>query len=103
MNSAARQRRPLGRGNSPNVEGDSMKRLFQVNGSFFEAKETAKMARGKFTPAEKGSNVPGKYEFEVTKGPDHIRYVGAMPSENGYKATKRKHKAKHDADDGGSN
>jgi hypothetical protein len=45
------------------VESESMKRLFQVGGEYFETKVAAKAARG---PAADGK--------VVSKGPDHWSY-----------------------------
>lgn len=47
-----------------------MKRLFEVNGTFFDSKVEAKAARG-----DKISNKDGEgfhYAHSVSKGPDHI-------------------------------
>lgn len=56
-----------------------MKRLFQVNGSFFESKQAAKAARGPATtpakpadPAVYGSKAsPAVYPHVIRVGPDH--------------------------------
>jgi hypothetical protein len=64
-----------------------MKRLFQVNGSFFESKQEAKVARGPVTtpakPAEAGvfgsKPTPAKYAHVISYGPDHWKRGGDVP------------------------
>lgn len=59
-----------------------MKRLFEVNGEYFDQKEDAKKARGERTfegtkadPNVFGSkNEPPRYKYQVKKGPDHRHY-----------------------------
>ena len=47
-----------------------MKRLFEVNGAFFESKSEAKVARGDKIPNKEGEGF--HYAHPVSKGPDHI-------------------------------
>lgn len=64
-----------------------MKRLFQVNGSFFESKKEAKGARGAVVrPATQADpnvfgskSTPAEYEHAVSYGPDHWKRGGPVP------------------------
>ena len=64
-----------------------MKRLFQVNGSFFESKQEAKAARGTATTPAKGAetgvfgskSTPAKYAHVISYGPDHWKRGGPVP------------------------
>lgn len=47
-----------------------MKRLFEVNGQFFDQKSDAKAARGDKIPNKEGNGF--HYAHPVSKGPDHI-------------------------------
>ena len=47
-----------------------MKRLFEVNGQFFDQKSEAKVARGDKIPNKEGGGF--HYAHSVSKGPDHI-------------------------------
>jgi hypothetical protein len=47
-----------------------MKRLFEVNGSFFESKSEAKVARGSKIANKDGEGF--HYAHPISKGPDHI-------------------------------
>ena len=49
---------------------DNMKRLFEVDGVYFDNKMTAKAARGDLIPAEPGK--PAHFKHTVSKGPDHM-------------------------------
>lgn len=59
-----------------------MKRLFEVNGVYFDQKEEAKKARGE--PIKQGTEadptvvgskaIPPTYKYPVRKGPDHRHY-----------------------------
>jgi hypothetical protein len=59
-----------------------MKRLYEVNGEFFDLKDKAKVARGpkikegtKADPNVFGSkSMPPTYKFQVKRGPDHRHY-----------------------------
>ncbi len=52
-----------------------MKRLFEVNGQFFENKQDAKKARGDKIPDKEGDGF--HYAHTVAKGPDHIGSHGS--------------------------
>ena len=56
-----------------------MKRLFEVNGEFFETKVAAKAARGDKTQE-------GNYPHRVSKGPDH-------DGNHGHKVPATRHRA----------
>lgn len=63
-----------------------MKRLFSVNGEFFDTKKAAKAARGEpIKPARteevNGRKValPPEYKFEIQYGPDHWKRGGVVP------------------------
>lgn len=64
-----------------------MKRLFQVNGSFFESKQEAKAARGPAKTPAKGAEAgvfgskatPAKFEYVISYGPDHWKRGGPVP------------------------
>ena len=47
-----------------------MKRIFEVNGSYFETKMEAKKARGEKLADKEGSGF--HYAHVVSKGPDHM-------------------------------
>jgi hypothetical protein len=47
-----------------------MKRLFEVNGEFFDNKQSAKAARGDKIPDKEGDGF--HYAHSISKGPDHI-------------------------------
>ena len=47
-----------------------MKRLFEVNGFFFDNKPDAKVARGDKIPNAEGGGF--HYSHPISKGPDHI-------------------------------
>lgn len=65
-----------------------MKRLFEMNGTFFSSKGEAKIARGDPTkkavprdPTVLGSKaVPPEYAHEIHLGPDHWKRGGAVPA-----------------------
>lgn len=65
-----------------------MKRLFEVNGEFFDNKMDAKTARGEPTTPETVEKVngrdvfrPARYKYEVKRGPDHMGKHGVkVPS-----------------------
>lgn len=63
-----------------------MKRLYQVNGTYFADKKAAKAARGEPTEKAKpadpnvfgSKNIPPKYKHEVHLGPDHWKRGGKL-------------------------
>ena len=72
-----------------------MKRLFEVNGEFFDLKDNAKKARGEPTakgglesvdPGKTAKLLPPKYKFQIHLGPDHVGY-------HGWRAGKTSHRA----------
>lgn len=59
-----------------------MKRLFQVNGQYFESKKEAKANRGPKSEA-------GHYPHAVSKGPDHIHYGRKYLTPNAHNGRRR--------------
>ena len=61
-----------------------MKRIFEVNGQFFDQKVAAKAARGDKIANKDGSGF--HYAHSVSKGPDHI-------GTHGHKVPRTRHRA----------
>lgn len=66
-----------------------MKRLFEVNGQYFEKKDDARAERG---PLIKGKDdQPDHYRWPISKGPDHWRYglIGTSTTHSNHLTKKR--------------
>lgn len=66
-----------------------MKRIFEVNGLFFEKKEDAKVARGIPTKAAEGKT-PAQYDCTIHKGPDHWAFGTARTQSVHVPSTRKK-------------
>ena len=68
---------------------DNMKRLFEVDGVYFDNKKAAKVARGDFIEAVPGK--PGHYRHTVSKGPDHMGNHGIKVQKTSHRAPQQFH------------
>lgn len=69
-----------------------MKRIFEVNGVYFDNKAAAKAARGDKIPNKEGEGF--HYAHTVSKGPDHIGNHGKRVPATRHRAPQRWHEPK---------
>ena len=69
-----------------------MKRLFEVNGQFFDSKVAAKAARGDKIADKEGSGF--HYAHVVSKGPDHMGNHGVRVPATKHRAPQQGFEAK---------
>ena len=69
-----------------------MKRIFEVNGEFFDNKMAAKAARGDKIPNKDGDGF--HYAHTVSKGPDHIGNHGNTVPATRHRAPQGYHEPK---------
>jgi hypothetical protein len=73
-----------------------MKRLFEVNGQYFESKSEAKVARGDKIPNKEGGGF--HYTHAVSKGPDHMGNHGIRVPSCKHRAPQGYHEPKPKSD-----